>query len=249
MSTMAWLNLKNEEKPMKLWVGTSGFSYKEWKGSFYPQDLPDKEMLRYYGERLPAVEINNTFYRLPKVSVLESWAEQVPDDFHFALKASQKITHKKRLKDATEETEYLFRTVTTLGKRLGVLLFQLPPYLRKDLPRLERFLDLVPEKSHVAFEFRHDSWFDDDVFKLLQARGCALCIADTDNESETQLVATARWGYLRLRRPDYDEADLTEWMKRIQSQNWEQTYVFFKHEDEGAGPKLAKRFLELAKQA
>ncbi|NIR47871.1 DUF72 domain-containing protein [candidate division KSB1 bacterium] len=231
---------------MKLWVGTSGYSYKEWKGSFYPEDLPNNEMLRYYGEQLPAVEINNTFYRLPKASVLETWAEQVPEHFRFVLKASRKITHIKRLKEANDETEYLLKTAATLGERLGVILFQLPPYLRKDLERLERFLELIPDGKYATFEFRHESWFDEEVYGCLRARGCALCIADMREESDTQVVSTANWGYLRLRRPEYNDEQLTDWTKRVNSQNWENAYVFFKHEEEGAGPNLAKRFLEVA---
>ena len=234
---------------MKLYVGTSGYSYKEWKGNFYPEDLPADEMLHYYADRLPSVEINNTFYRLPKESVLESWAEQVPSDFRFVLKASRRITHIKRLKEAQDETQYLLRTVKTLGKKLGVILFQLPPYLRKDLPRLEQFLGHLPDDSKAAFEFRHSSWFEDDVFECLRSKGAALCIADADDELEVPLVGTAAWGYLRLRRPNYSEADLKNWMKRIRSQNWETVYIFFKHEEEGAGPKMAVHFLELSDQA
>ncbi|MFQ6023554.1 MAG: DUF72 domain-containing protein [Acidiferrobacterales bacterium] len=231
---------------MRVFAGTSGYSYKEWKGPFYPERLPVAKMLQFYAEQLPAVEINNTFYRLPKANVLESWREQVSDDFRFALKASRRITHDKRLKDTEEHTEYLLRTVQILGRRLGVILFQLPPYLRKDLPRLERFLDLLPERTPAAFEFRHQSWLDHDVFDRLRARDFALCIADTDEDSEIPLVATARWGYLRLRRAEYSESALADWVKRLRSQNWDTAYVFFKHEDEGAGPKLATRFLELA---
>ncbi len=231
---------------MKLWVGTSGYSYKEWKGSFYPEDLPDKKMLSFYSSRLPAVEINNTFYRMPKASVLESWAEQVPADFRFALKASQKITHQKRLKDAGDETAYLLNTSAVLGKRLGVILFQLPPYLRKDLPRLQQFLEQLSEDTRAAFEFRHETWFDDEVYKLLETRGCALCISETDEETETAFAATADWGYLRLRRQNYTKKDLANWMKRLRDQNWREAFVFFKHEDEGAGPKLAAQFIALA---
>jgi len=231
---------------MNLYVGTSGYSYKEWKGNFYPKDLPDKEMLRYYGTKLPAVEINNTFYRLPRETVLQSWADQVPADFRFSVKASQKITHFKRLKDVIDETEYLLRTVRILGPRLGVILFQLPPNLKKDLPRLEQFLRLLPGDSRTAFEFRHASWFEDDVFNLLRANGCAICIADADDELEIPFVSTARWGYLRLRKPEYSRNDLRNWMKRIQSQEWENAFIFFKHEDEGTGPKLAAQFLRLA---
>ncbi len=231
---------------MNLYVGTSGYSYKQWKGNFYPKDLSDKEMLSYYAKQLPTVEINNTFYRLPKESVLASWAEQVPADFRFSIKASQLITHIKRLKEAGDETEYLLRTVQTLAARLGVILFQLPPNLKKDLPRLEQFLKHIPGDVRAAFEFRHATWFEDDVFALLRTNGCALCIADADGELEIPFVSTANWGYLRLRRENYSAADLKNWMKKVQSQEWNDVFVFFKHEDEGTGPKLAGQFLNLA---
>ena len=231
---------------MNLYVGTSGYSYKEWKGNFYPEDLSDKEMLRYYGTRLSTVEINNTFYRLPKESVLKSWADQVPAQFQFAVKASQKITHMKRLKDAADETEYLLRILRALGSRLGCILFQLPPNLKKELPRLEQFLKQIPGDTRAAFEFRHASWFDDEVLACLKANGCALCIADADDELEIPFVSTARWGYLRLRREEYTPGDLKKWMKQVQSQDWERAFVFFKHEDAGTGPKLAAQFTKLA---
>ncbi len=231
---------------MTLYVGTSGYSYKEWKGNFYPEGLSDKEMLGYYGKQLPAVEINNTFYRLPKESVLTSWAEQVPEDFQFAIKASQKITHIRRLKDAGDETEYLLRIVRVLGSRLGCLLFQLPPNLKKDLPRLEQFVKHIPGDTHAAFEFRHASWFEQDVFDCLKANGCALCIADADDDLQIPFVSTANWGYLRLRREQYTASDLKKWMKQVQEQSWEKAFIFFKHEDEGTGPKLAGQFLKLA---
>jgi len=231
---------------MQFWVGTSGFSYKEWKGSFYPEDLPDNEMLNYYSQKLPAVEINNTFYRMPKASLLESWAEQVPESFRFVLKASRKITHSKPLKEKGDEVSYLFETSATLDARLGVILFQLPPYLRKNLELLESFLELLPDHIHSAFEFRHRSWFEDEVYDLLRSHGRALCIADSDPENEPPFAATADWGYLRLRREDYDESDLKKWAEKINSQNWNEVFVFFKHEDEGAGPALAQRFLNLA---
>lgn len=229
---------------MRVLVGTSGFSYKEWKGSFYPEDLPADGMLRFYASKLPAVEINNTFYRMPKPALLASWAEQVPDGFRFVLKASQQITHRRRLKDCAQPVAYFFEMATTLGDRLGPALFQLPPNLKKDLPRLSDFLALLPPASRAAFEFRHESWFDDEVFSALSARGACLCIAE-DEDLATPLVATAPWGYLRLRRQDYDEAMLAEWAKRIASQAWDETYVFFKHEDGGVGPKLAARLTEL----
>ncbi|MEK9136369.1 MAG: DUF72 domain-containing protein [Bacteroidota bacterium] len=230
---------------MHLFVGTSGYSYKEWKGNFYPEDLPDKEMLSYYGKQLSAVEINNTFYRMPKESVLKLWAEQVPSGFRFSIKASQRITHIKRLKDAGDETEYLLRTARTLEEKLGVILFQLPPNLKKDLDRLARFLKTLHGDIRATFEFRHPSWFDDEVFNLLRENSCALCIADFDEELEVPLVGTAPWGYLRLRRESYSTADLKKWLKRIEGQNWKDAFVFFKHEDAGTGPKLAAQFIKL----
>ncbi|HEY4231626.1 MAG TPA: DUF72 domain-containing protein [Thermoanaerobaculia bacterium] len=229
---------------MRVLTGTSGFSYKEWKGSFYPEDLPADAMLRYYAERLPAVEINNTFYRMPKAQLLAGWAEEVPDGFRFVLKASQRITHFKRLKDVSEEVGYFLRVAATLGDRLGPILFQLPPNLKKDLPRLAEFLDLLPAATRAALEFRHASWFEDDVFEALRARGAALCLAE-DEELAAPLVATAGWGYLRLRRPDYGEAEIRAWADRVRAQAWEEAYVFFKHEDAGTGPRLATEMLSL----
>lgn len=231
---------------MNLWVGTSGYSYKAWLGNFYPERLAAKEMLRFYAARLPAVEINNTFYRLPKESVLQTWGAQVPAEFRFVLKAPQKITHVKRLKDAASEVEYLFRAETTLGSTRGAVLFQLPPYLRKNLDTLQNFLSILPADRAVAFEFRHPSWFDDEVFASLREHNCALCMAEMDESESSHLIATATWGYIRLRRSVYSRADLLNWKERILSQPWDHTYVFFKHEDEGIGPKLAAEFLQLA---
>jgi len=227
---------------MRVRAGTSGFSYKEWKGSFYPEDLHADAMLHYYSERLPAVEINNTFYRMPKPALLEGWAAEVPEDFRFVLKASQRITHFKRLKDAGDEVAYFFQVAATLGGRLGPALFQLPPNLKKDLPRLSDFLAVLPENGRAAFEFRHATWFEDDVFEALRARGAALCIAE-DEELATPLVATAPWGYLRLRRQDYDETAVGAWADKVRGQSWDEAYVFFKHEDAGSGPRLAADFL------
>ncbi|MGH2570193.1 MAG: DUF72 domain-containing protein [bacterium] len=232
---------------MNLRVGTSGYSYPEWKGTFYPEDLPAKDMLRFYGGKLPAVEINNTFYRMPTASVLQGWAEQVPASFKFALKASRRISHVKRLKDAGEEMEYLLRTAKSLEERLGVILYQLPPYQRKDVERLESFLELLVGGPRAAFEFRHASWFDDDVFGALRRKDCALCVADTGEDDATPFVSTAGWGYLRLRRPEYTDAELDDWAKKTSSQQWSDAFVFFKHEDEGVGPALAARFLERAR--
>jgi uncharacterized protein YecE (DUF72 family) len=233
---------------MHLLVGTSGYSYKEWKGNFYPEDLSDKEMLRYYGTKLSTVEINNTFYRLPKESVLKSWADQVPAEFQFVIKASQRITHIKRLKDAGDETEYLLRIIRVLGPRLGCILFQLPPNLKKDLPRLEQFLKHLPGDTRAAFEFRHSSWFEQDVFDCLKTNGCALCIADADDDLQIPFVSTTNWGYLRLRREQYSNSDLKKWAKQVQDQEWGKAFVFFKHEDAGTGPKLATQFLKLAER-
>jgi uncharacterized protein YecE (DUF72 family) len=232
---------------MKLHVGTSGYSYKEWKGIFYPERLPAKEMLHYYAERLPAVEINNTFYRLPKADMLEAWGEQVPSGFVFSLKASRRITHLKRLKDAADETDYLFRTSAVLGEKLGVILFQLPPYLKKDAARLEAFLTKLPEGARAAFEFRHPTWLDEETQALLRVRDCALCLAETDDGDRTEVISTAGWGYLRLRRESYTEADLLRWIESIRAQNWSHAFVFFKHEDEAAGPRMAQQFLQLAR--
>ena len=233
---------------MNLQVGTSGYSYKEWKGNFYPEKLPQKDMLRYYGERFATVEINNTFYRMPKSSVLESWREQVPESFRFVLKASQRITHQKRLKDVDEATGYLLRAASALKEQLGALLFQLPPNLKKDAVRLADFLELLGDGTQAAFEFRHQSWFDDEIFDLLRAKSCALCIADVEDTPVSELVRTAGWGYLRLRREGYTDRELREWIRRIEAQGWGTAFVFFKHEDAGIGPKLAARFLELAEK-
>jgi uncharacterized protein YecE (DUF72 family) len=232
---------------MKLHVGTSGYAYKEWKGSFYPADLPAKRMLRYYSERFSTVEINNTFYRMPTVALLETWADEVPADFRFVLKAPQRITHLQRLQGADDAVAHLLDVAAALRQRLGALLFQLPPNLKKDVPRLRAFLALLPPQARAALEFRHPSWFDDEVFALLREQRAALCIADAEGDLDVPVVATADWGYLRLRRPDYDDAALTAWAKRVQQQQaWQEAFVFFKHEDAGRGPQLAHRFMELA---
>jgi uncharacterized protein YecE (DUF72 family) len=234
---------------MKLHVGTSGYSYKEWKGNFYPEDLPAKEMLSYYSRRLPAVEINNTFYRLPQPSMIENWKAQVPARFRFSIKATQRITHIKRLNNVADETKYLLETAALLEERLGVVLFQLPPNMKKDSDRLKAFLGLLPTNARTAFEFRHETWFDEEVFGLLREHDCALVVSDTDEKRLTEIVGTAKWGYLRLRRTAYEENDLVEWLKRVREQKWKDAFVFFKHEDEGVGPKLAAQFIEMTKQS
>lgn len=231
---------------MNLHVGTSGYSYPKWKGVFYPQKLPVKQMLRFYGEHFRTVEINYTFRRLPAASVLQTWASMVPADFQFVLKAPQQITHVQRLQDANASVASFLDIASQLKERLGPLLFQLPPTLKKDTPRLRAFLALLPLERRVAFEFRQPSWFDDEVFGLLRAHGAALCLADADDDLVVPVVATAAWGCLRLRRPDYDETALKAWVKCVRQQDWRDAFVFFKHEDEGKGPQLAQRFLELA---
>lgn len=230
---------------MKFHVGTSGFAYKEWKGSFYPQDLHADHMLRYYSERFGAVEINNTFYRMPKTEVVEGWAAQVPDGFTFVLKASQRITHMKRLKDVGEPVGYLLKAAEALAHHRGPLLFQLPPNLKKDLPRLRDFLALLPAGTRPALEFRNASWFDDEVFGAMKESGASLCIAEAEEGVDVPFVSTADWGYLRFRMADYTTADLKKWAKRVREQPWTDAFVFFKHEDEGKGPAFARQFLDI----
>jgi uncharacterized protein YecE (DUF72 family) len=234
---------------MNFHIGTSGYSYKEWKGNFYPEDLSDKNMLKFYGERLRAVEINNTFYRLPKASVLEAWAAEVPTSFKFVLKASRRITHFQRLQDVEDPLSYLLNVSGALKDQLGALLFQLPPNLKKDLPRLRDFLALLPSPRRAAIEFRHQSWFDDEVFDVLRQNRAALCIAEAETDLEVPFVSTADWGYLRLRRPDYSAAELKAWLKQVRDQEWNDVFVFFKHEDEGKGPELAMQFCKLAEES
>ena len=231
---------------MNLHVGTSGYSYKEWKGSFYPEKLPAKEMLPYYASQLSAVELNNTFYRMPQQAMVESWNAQVPDDFRFSVKASQRITHFKRLKDAEAEAKYLLETVGALKEKLGVVLYQLPPNMKKDLERLRSFVINLPADVRAAFEFRHPTWFDDDVLEVLKDQNLALVISDTDDLPATHIDRTADWGYMRLRRVKYSKEDLAEWSNRIKAQDWKTTFVFFKHEDEGTGPRLAREFIDIA---
>ena len=230
---------------MNVRIGTSGYSYAEWKGNFYPEKMAAKDMLRYYAERFPTVEINNTFYRMPKEDLLNGWAAQVPESFQFVIKATQRITHIKRLKECGEELGFLFRVTATLAARLGPILFQLPPNFRKDVPRLQSFFDAMPERRRVAVEFRHASWFDDETFQTLRNHGAALCVADTGEEPVVPLVATTDWGYLRLRREDFGDQDLREWARKIRGQPWGDAFVFMKHEEEGRGPKLAARLIEI----
>jgi uncharacterized protein YecE (DUF72 family) len=232
--------------PMQFFAGTSAYSVKEWKGSFYPEKLPAKDMLSYYSQRFPSVEINSSYHKLPTEATVQSWAEQVPESFRFVIKAPQTITHIKRLKNVDEVTDLLLKTVSVLDRRLGPLYFQLPPNFKKDLPRLEAFLDFIGSRAQTVFEFRHASWFDEDVFDCLRAHACALCVADADDLPSIDLIQTADWGYVRLRREAYSDELLKDWIERLRSKEWETAYVFFKHEETGTGPKLATRFLELA---
>jgi uncharacterized protein YecE (DUF72 family) len=229
---------------MRVLVGTSGYSYKEWKGRFYPEKMKEADMLRFYAERFPTVEVNNTFYRMPSAELLQRWAEQTPEAFTFVLKAPQRITHVKRLGDVADDVAFFLKTAAVLGPRLGPLLFQLPPFMKKDVGRLRALLDLLPERPRAAFEFRHASWFDDEVRDALRAKGAALCLADTDEEPLADVSATANWGYLRLRRLTYTDEDVAAWQARILAQPWTEAFVFFKHEDEARGPELAGKLVE-----
>jgi uncharacterized protein YecE (DUF72 family) len=229
---------------MQLLAGTSGYSYKEWIGAFYPEKLPANEMLRYYAGRFSTVEINNTFYRMPAPAMLAQWVEQVPDRFMFTLKAPKRITHDARLRDCEPNVTEFLRRASTLGNKLGVVLFQLPPYLKKDLPRLQEFMALLPSGTRAAFEFRSDTWHVDDVYETLKGRGAALCVTDTD-EGDTPFVVTADWGYVRLRRTHYNDEELRDWAARIAAAPVARTYVYFMHEDEALGTRFAQRLNEL----
>jgi uncharacterized protein YecE (DUF72 family) len=235
---------------MNTYVGTSGWSYKEWKGSFYPAKMPAEDMLHFYAGRFPAVEVNNSFYRIPAEAVLAGWAEQVPEKFRFVMKASRRITHNNRLKDEDGSLAYFLRAVNPLGHRLGPTLFQLPPTLKKDIDLLASFLAKLPRRWVAAMEFRHSSWFDGQVYDLLGAHGVALVVVDEDEGEGSPLVPTAPWGYLRLRRSTYDTGTLQQWATRIQGQQWNEAYVFLKHEDGSPqGPAAAAEMEEILTKA
>ncbi|MGZ8868542.1 MAG: DUF72 domain-containing protein [Thermoanaerobaculia bacterium] len=229
---------------MRVLVGTSGYSYKEWKGTFYPEDLPAAKMLSFYGGKFDTVEINNTFYRMPDAKTVERWGTEVPDGFVFVLKAPQRITHQKKLSDVADDLRYLYETASLLGTKLGPVLFQLPPFARKDAGKLRDFIKRLPPHHRAAFEFRHASWFDDEIYSILRDHDAALCAADTDETEnpESVLVPTASWGYLRLRRTEYAADGIAAWARRVSSQPWPDAFVFFKHEDEGKGPVFAEQF-------
>jgi uncharacterized protein YecE (DUF72 family) len=243
---------------MEIRVGTSGYSYKEWRGAFYPEKLPEKQMLAFYAERFPTVEINNTFYRMPKPEVLTQWAEEVPPGFVFVLKASQRLTHVKRLKEPQESLQYLFEVARHLGDKLGPIYFQTHPNMKVEPERLEAFLAALPPDAPVSFELRHPSWHTDEVRALLAARNVPLVVVDQVPEPPkvkagepppppprvmAPIVATADWGYLKLRRCDYTPEELDDWAARIKAQPWTRAYVFFKHEDDATGPLLGQQLM------
>jgi uncharacterized protein YecE (DUF72 family) len=229
---------------MKLLAGTSGYAFKEWKGSFYPEDLKTDDMLGFYAGKFSTVEINNTFYRLPKEHVLLDWASQVPESFTFAIKASQRITHFARLKpESASALEFLLKNTAALGAKLGPILFQLPPHLKKDAPRLKGFLEMLPPDRKFAIEFRSDTWFDDETYDLLRAKNVAFGVID-QSDFASPTVSTANWGYVRLHRFDYGEIALREWVERIAKQSWTDVYVYFKHDEgEGSGPPAVEAFV------
>ena len=228
-----------------IYVGTSGYNYPEWKGRFYPENLAAAKMLPYYAERFSTVEINYTFYRMPTAKLVTGWATHVADGFKFTLKAPKRITHDRRLKDVDEPLRGFCEAAAELGPKLGALLFQLAPNFKKDLDVFDTFLQSLPPRVCAAFEFRHDSWLDDEVYARLRARNLALCIADSDKRS-TPVIATADYAYLRLRDEGYSEADISDWAKQIAdlATRCRDTYVYFKHEDEGKGPEFARLLLD-----
>jgi uncharacterized protein YecE (DUF72 family) len=233
----------------KLWVGASGYAFKEWKGNFYPEKIKPEEMLAWYAERLPTVEINNTFYQMPKTAVLDTWAHATPENFRFSIKASRRITHQAHLKgeEAADSVAYLYKNLATLGAKRGPVLFQLPPYLKKDVPRLNDFLRLLPDGHRAAFEFRNDSWFDDEVYGALKAAGAALCLSEREDNAPPPMVQTAPWGYVRLRLENYADADLDQWAGRLAATGWQETFVYFMHEP--TAPQYARTLMRFAEAA
>ena len=232
----------------RLRAGASGYSFKEWKGTFYPNDLKPEDMLRWYSERLPTVEINNTFYRTPRAEVFESWAATTPEQFRFAVKASRRITHISRIKaeSAAEPVRYLYQNLAALGAKRGPVLFQLPPNLKKDLPRLAEFLTVLPAGHTAAFEFRNESWFGDDVYETLKRAGASLCFSERQDNSPPPLVETAPWGYVRLRLENYSGDELKQWAARLAATSWQQIHVYFMHEP--TAPGYARALMDFAKE-
>jgi len=230
----------------KLLAGASGYSFKEWKGSFYPEKIKAEDMLPFYAQHLPTVEINNTFYRMPGVDMLKAWVAATPEHFRFAIKASRRITHIARLKAeaAADSVQYLYRNLTALGAKRGPVLFQLPPNLKKDLPRLEAFLSLLPDDHRAAFEFRNESWFADDVYDALKAAGASLCLSEREDNAPPPLVETAPWGYVRLRLETYSDDELAQWARRLEATSWREIHAYFMHEP--TAPAYAKALMGFA---
>ena len=230
----------------KLLAGASGYSFKEWKGVLYPDDIKAEDMLAFYSARLPTVEINNTFYRMPRTSVIEHWAATVPEDFRFSIKASQRITHMSRLRaeTAAEPVGYLYKNMAALGAKRGPVLFQLPPNMKKDLARLTEFLGLLPAGHNATFEFRNETWFDDEVYAALKAAGAALCLSEREDSEPPPLVETAPWGYVRLRLETYSDADLKKWARKLQATGWRDIHVYFMHE--ATAPGYALKLMKFA---
>jgi uncharacterized protein YecE (DUF72 family) len=226
-----------------IWVGTSGYNYPEWKGKFYPADLPAAKMLPYYADRFPTVEINYTFYRIPTEKTVAGWAAATPDRFKLTLKAPRRLTHDSKLRHCGDLARTFSATAGTLGDKLGVLLFQLPPTFKKDLAVLDEFLAELPPRLRAAFEFRHDSWLTDEVYARLKARNLALCVADTERLS-TPVVSTADYGYFRLRDEGYTLDDIKRWATIIGEQATLDTFVYFKHEEAGKGPEFARALMD-----
>ncbi len=230
---------------MNVIAGTSGFAFKEWKGPFYPDDLTDKEMLVYYATRFSTVEINNTFYRMPKESVLLDWAKKVPAGFTFSIKASQRITHHTRLKvESAEHVDYLLKTIAVLGDKLGPVLFQLPPNLKLDLDRLKAFVAHLPRDGKYAIEFRNGSWFVPDVYAVLREFAIPMVVIEQDDFASPAEV-TANWGYVRLHKLDYTPGEIVAWARKIKALKWKDVYVYFKHDHGiGSGPPAASAFIK-----
>ncbi|WP_010582079.1 DUF72 domain-containing protein [Schlesneria paludicola] len=233
---------------MQFFVGTSGYSYKEWKGAFYPEKFPPADMLKFYGQHFASVELNNTFYHAPTAESLTPLATQVPAGFQFAVKAPQTITHRKRLLNCDDAVNEFISAVQSLARRRGPLLFQLPPNFKKDIARLETLLNVVQKRVPVTFEFRHESWLDDEVVECLRKHSATLCAADAEDTPPVRVIKTADWGYLRLRREMYSDDDLKMWAETIRENQWSKVYVYFKHEETGTGPKFAKRLSEFLEE-
>ena len=228
-----------------IWVGTSGYNYPEWKGSFYPATMAAAKMLPYYAERFPTVEINYTFYRMPTEKIVDGWNRATPEPFKLTLKAPKRITHDARLRDCGDRVRQFLETAATLGPKLGALLFQLPPNLKKDLPLLDAFLDTFPPRVCAAFEFRHLSWLDDEVYERLRASNLALCVADSEKLS-TPVELTADYAYFRLRDEGYQPDDIARWADTIRDKaaHCGDVFVYFKHEEEGKGPEFARMLMD-----